>query len=69
LDLRWSRDVFFDHIKKAEGPTLTVGLDAFNVLNRVNDTSYVGTLTSPFFARAVSAQPPRRLQLSIRARF
>jgi hypothetical protein len=69
LDLRWSRDVFFDHIKKAEGPTLTVGLDAFNVLNRVNDTSYVGTLTSPFFGRAVSAQPPRRLQLSIRARF
>jgi hypothetical protein len=69
LDLRWSRDVFFDHAKKAEGPTLTVGLDVFNVLNRVNDTSYVGTLTSPFFGRAVSAQSPRRLQLSIRARF
>ena len=42
---------------------------AFNLLNRVNYTSYVGNLSSPFFGRAVSAQPPRRLQLSARFAF
>ena len=48
---------------------LAIGIDAFNVLNRVNYVSYVGNLSSPLSGRAISAQPPRRLQLSIRARF
>ena len=48
---------------------MTFGIDAFNVLNRENDMGYVGTLSSPFFGRAVAAQPPRRLQLSVRTRF
>jgi outer membrane receptor protein involved in Fe transport len=69
LDLRWSHDVFLNRTKKGSGPTVTFGIDAFNVLNRVNDASYVGTLTSPFFGRPVAAQPPRRLQVSLRARF
>ena len=69
LDLRWSYDVFLNPPKKVSGPTVTVGIDAFNVLNRVNDTSYIGTLTSPFFGRAIAAQPSRRLQFSARARF
>jgi hypothetical protein len=69
LDVRWSRDLFFDTAKKNAGPTVNVGIDAFNVLNRVNYSNYVGTLTSPFFGTAVAAQPPRRLQLSLRARF
>jgi hypothetical protein len=34
LDFRWSRDVFMNGTKKSAGPTATVGLDAFNVLNR-----------------------------------
>jgi hypothetical protein len=29
---------------------MTFGLDAFNVLNRVNDVGYIGTLSSPFLA-------------------
>ncbi|HEY2385143.1 MAG TPA: hypothetical protein VGK48_28540 [Terriglobia bacterium] len=44
-------------------------VDGFNVFNRVNYTSYVGNLSSPFFGRAVSAQPPRRLQFSARLAF
>src|SRR5207249_11754514 len=69
LDLRWSRDVFFDQTKRASGPALTLGVDAFNVFNRVNATGYIGTLTSPFFGRAIAAQPPRRLQFSARVKF
>ena len=68
IDLRWSRAISFDRTKK-EGPAATIGVDAFNVLNRVNDSSYIGVLTSPFFGRAISAQPPRRLQLSVRVGF
>jgi hypothetical protein len=48
---------------------MTVGVDAFNVLNRVNAAYYVGTLSSPFFGQAIAALPPRRVQLSLRARF
>jgi outer membrane receptor protein involved in Fe transport len=69
LDLRWSRDLFFNQAKKASGPALTLGIDAFNLLNRVNATGYIGTLTSPFFGRAIAAQPPRRFQFSARVKF
>jgi hypothetical protein len=69
LDLRGSRDIVLSGTKKTTGPVLTVAVDAFNVLNRVNDTSYIGTLTSPFFGQAVAAQPARRLQFSARLKF
>jgi hypothetical protein len=70
LDLRWSRDFTLTKGKKKdEGVKATLGVDAFNILNQVNYTSYVGNLSSPFFGRAVAAQPPRRLQLSLRLKF
>jgi hypothetical protein len=69
LDLRWSRDFVLNAAKKETGPVLTLGVDAFNALNRVNDTAYVGTLTSPFFGQAIAAQPARRLQFSVRTKF
>ncbi|PYR61647.1 MAG: hypothetical protein DMF91_09225 [Acidobacteria bacterium] len=70
LDLRWSRNIVVRNGKGQDDErALTIGIDAFNVLNRVNYVSYVGNLSSPLFGRAISAQPPRRLQLSIRARF
>jgi len=69
LDLRWSRDFFLAPSKKDKGPTATVAMDAFNVLNRVNYAGFVGNLSSPFFGQAVSARPARRLQLSLRLRF
>jgi outer membrane receptor protein involved in Fe transport len=70
VDLRWSRD--FNIVKgkkKDEGVKATLAVDAFNVLNRVNYTSFVGNLSSPFFGQAVAAQPPRRLQFSFRVKF
>jgi hypothetical protein len=73
LDLRWSRDVFRRNgsggAAQTSGQSLTLGIDAFNVLNRLNYSRYIGTLTSPFFGQAISAQPARRLQLSLRFRF
>jgi hypothetical protein len=68
LDLRWAKDFFLTHAKD-KGPVTTIGLDAFNALNHTNYTSYIGTLSSPFFGQAVSAYPPRRLQISLRLRF
>jgi len=69
LDLRWSRDFFLVPARKDKGPTITLGLDAFNVLNHVNYVSYVGVLSSPLFGQPIAAQPPRRLQVSLRFRF
>ena len=68
LDLRWSKELFLRGAQKS-GPGLTIGVDAFNLLNRVNYSRYVGTLTSPFFGQAISSQPARRVQLSLRFRF
>jgi hypothetical protein len=67
LDLRASRDVKFGTGKEAR--TMTLGLDAFNMLNRVNYGSYVGTLGSPLFGLPVSARSPRQLQFSARVKF
>jgi Carboxypeptidase regulatory-like domain len=72
LDLRWSRALSLrggSGGANKSGPSLTIGIDAFNVLNRVNYSRYIGTLTSPFFGQAISSQPARRLQLSLRFRF
>ncbi len=70
LDLRWFRDFVLSHPHGADDPMkVTLGIDAFNVLNRTNYTAYLGTITSPLFGQAVAAQPPRRLQLSLRAAF
>jgi Carboxypeptidase regulatory-like domain len=68
LDLRASRE-----IKLGRGGNgaraLTVALDGFNILNRVNYGSFVGTVGSPLFGLPVSARPPRQLQLSGRVKF
>lgn len=68
-DLRWFRDFKLAPPRNEVAPTVTVSIDGFNVFNQVNYTSYVGNLSSPFFGRAVSAQPPRRLQFSARFAF
>ena len=68
LDLRWSHDFFLS--KKAEkGPVVTFAADAFNAINRVNYSQFIGNQSSPFFGRAVSALPPRRLQFTLRLKF
>jgi hypothetical protein len=69
VDLRLSRDFYFAPSKRDKGPTATVAMDAFNLLNQVNYTAFVGNLSSPFFGKAVTAQPPRRLQVSVAFKF
>ena len=44
-------------------------MDAFNSLNHVNYETYIGNLSSPFFGGAVSARPPRRMQLAFKIDF
>jgi hypothetical protein len=69
LDVRWSRDFFLTADKKDKGPTVTLGFDAFDVLNHVNYVTYIGNLSSPFFGKPVAAQQTRRIQVSFRFRF
>jgi len=44
-------------------------VDAFNILNHTNVSHIVGVLSSPFFGRANSAEPARRLQFSVKYEF
>jgi hypothetical protein len=46
-DLRLSRGV---HLGGGSGPTMTMGIDAFNVLNTINYGTYVGTVTATVHA-------------------
>jgi hypothetical protein len=70
VDLRLSHDITLLARSKPNDPwTLTVGVDAFNVLNHTNFVSYVGTVTSPLFGQATAALPPRRVQFSLRTKF
>lgn len=68
LDLNVSHDFVLSKGRK-EARTLAVSLDSFNVLNHKNDATYVGIITSPFFGRAVQAQPPRRMQVNVQFKF
>lgn len=68
LDFRLAHD--FPLTKAGDkGPTATLSVNSFNVLNHVNDLTYTGVIGSPFFRRAVAAQPPRRMQLDVEVRF
>ena len=72
LDLRWSRELRLGSAgapANTSGASVVLGIDAFNVLNRVNYSRYIGTLTSPFFGQAIAAQPARQIQLSARVKF
>ncbi len=69
LDLRWSHDFYLSKKRGEKGPIMTIGVNALNVTNSVNFTSYVGNLSSPFFGQAVSARPSRRMQFTFRLAF
>lgn len=69
IDLRWYREFRFRPGRKDKLPGLTLSVDAFNAVNRVNYQNYVGALSSPFFGRAVATLPPRRVQLGARFQF
>jgi hypothetical protein len=67
VDLRVSRDIAWG--VGGNRRAMTLGLDAFNLLNHVNYTTYVGTIDSPFFGRPVAAQAGRQIQFSARIKF
>ena len=67
LDLHASRDLELGGPKS--GHELTLGVDGFNLLNRVNYVSYVGIISSPLFGTPVSARSARQFQLSLGYKF
>lgn len=69
IDVRWSRELALTGEKGDRAKTMTVALDAFNVLNHPNFTGYIGNVRSPFFLSPTSVQPGRRIQLSAEMRF
>jgi hypothetical protein len=68
LDLNAEHDFPLSR-KSKEARTLTVAVNAFNVLNHPNYVTYVGVITSPYFGRPVAAQPQRRIQLNLQFKF
>jgi hypothetical protein len=68
LDLNLSHTVMLTKSGK-DGPTATLAVNSFNVLNHENDVTYVGVISSPFYGHAVAAQPPRRMQLDLEFKF
>ncbi len=67
LDLNLSHTVMLR--RRKDGPTATLAINSFNVLNHENDITYVGVISSPFFGHSVSAQPGRRMQLDLQFKF
>jgi hypothetical protein len=69
LDLLYDHDFFLTKSHDDNARAVSVGLSAFNVLNRTNYTSYIGTLTSSRFGQPTSANAGRQLQFSLGYRF
>jgi len=71
LDVRWAKEFRLKQTKKkdGEGPSITIGVAAFNVLNRTNFAGFVGNLSSPFFGLPVASRPARRTQLTLGFKF
>jgi hypothetical protein len=44
-------------------------VQAYNLLNHMNATSFSGVLTSPFFGQPTAAAPPRRVEIGTRMTF
>jgi hypothetical protein len=68
LNLRLSKE-FQLGPGNGDGPTVELDLDAFNVLNHVNLSNFVGNQSSPFFGQPTSARSARRMQASIQLEF
>jgi hypothetical protein len=74
LDLDIQHDFRFKKEKK-NSPVLTVTLNAFNVLNHVNDLTYIGVIgpdgspRNPNFGKPSAAYPARRFQLNLEFKF
>jgi hypothetical protein len=69
LDLLYSHDFLLTKDKGDNAKILSAGASAFNILNRTNYTSYVGTLSSSRFGEPTAALAGRQLQFSVGYRF
>ena len=67
LDLIWDHD--FHLSGKDKGRVLTPSISVFDVLNRTNYTSYVGSVSSPLFRQPTASLAPRQMQFSLRYSF
>ncbi|GGG83696.1 TonB-dependent receptor [Edaphobacter dinghuensis] len=69
LDLRWNRDIPLPYKRGDISSVFSFAVDAFNIMNTTNYTSYVGNVQSSFFEQPTASLPARRLQLSARFKF
>jgi hypothetical protein len=69
LDLRWNHALFPFHKRSDKTPTFSLAIDAFNIANTANFTSYIGNEQSSLFGGPTAALPGRRLQFTGRIKF
>ncbi|MBB5343848.1 TonB-dependent receptor [Tunturibacter empetritectus] len=69
LDLLYDHDFRLTKEKGDKAKFLSAGISAFNVLNRTNYTSYIGSLSSSLFEHPTAALAGRQLQFSLGYRF
>jgi hypothetical protein len=69
LDLLWDHDFCVTRAKGDKAKIVSCGISAFNVLNRVNYSGYIGALSSSLFAQPTTALPGRQLQFAVGYRF
>jgi len=69
FDLLYSHDFRLTKETGDKAKFLSAGISAFNVFNRTNFTSYIGSLSSPLFSHPSAALAGRQLQFSFGYRF
>src|SRR5579859_8171928 len=69
VDIRLSKRFVLGSHREHGTRYLEMRIDAFNALNQVNATNYIGVLSSPLFGQANSALPARQIQLSMKTSF
>ncbi len=69
LDLRWNHVLFPFRKRLDRTPTFSLAIDAFNIANTANFTSYIGNEQSLLFGGPTAALPGRRLQFTGRIKF
>ena len=69
LDLVYDHDFRLTRETGDKAKFVSAGVSAFNVLNRTNFTSYIGSLSSPLFEHPTAALAGRQLQFSVGYRF
>ncbi|MGC2161687.1 MAG: TonB-dependent receptor [Silvibacterium sp.] len=69
LDLRWGYDFKLNPKESDQSPTVGLSVASFDVLNHPNGSYVDSTEGSEDFGQVTSADPPRRMQMGLRATF